>query len=318
MQRKLSPSIWGLLLQLLFHSSSLVLIVILVWTTTTTNGFQQPISQQPLSSKRQNYYFPNKKYLQSSRVLFLSTSNNENEEKYFLRKAIMPDLSYAAEVLTEGFYGDSNIATKWWEKIQTQMNLESNLPSTMGIGNVSPLLTKSSEKSVIQGHDMWVACQSDTGKVIGFCELDNREPRKHEKEKANMDNSMIVRPYMCNLSVQTDYRKMGIAQNMILQCEQRVTDWYDTSENSTMNPKLYLKVKESNVPAIKLYQKLGYEVVAHETVKNQQDNTLLLVMKREWNNTISRQQTEEKEESSSSSSIPSDELSLQQWNGPTI
>lgn len=145
--------------------------------------------------------------------------------------------------------------SKWWEKLQTHMSLESNIPN--------PFLK--------QPHEMWVACDTTSGnKIVAFCEVDNRPP------KPTMPPGQ-VRPYMCNLCVDKEWRKKGVALEMIRQCEASVESWLTSSSSS---PYMHLKVRERNQPAVNLYSKLGYTVVATQTEDKTADT--LLVMRREW------------------------------------
>lgn len=166
----------------------------------------------------------------------------------------MGDLSHGARILADGFYSESNPASKWWERLHTQMSLESNWPN--------PVLRNQ--------HEMWVAVQSQNGQILAFCELDNRPPRNDSDPEAAK-----IRPYMCNLAVHLDWRKQGLAQDMIHQCEASVELWSGGADE-----KLFLKVKEQNQPAVNLYTKLGYGVVSSQVDEKTEET--LLVMKRDW------------------------------------
>lgn len=63
-------------------------------------------------------------------------------------------------------------------------------------------------------------------------------------------------PYLSNLAVNEDYRRQGIAQNLLLACERIVVEkgYHD----------LYLHVLDSNYPAKQLYLKAGYRVQSTE------------------------------------------------------
>lgn len=195
-------------------------------------------------------------------LLHLSASHSNDEKPYFLRKALMADLSQAAKILVDGFYSDNNTVSKWWEKLQTQMSLESNLPHPYSHPQ----------------HEMWVACDAKTGQVLAFCEVDNRPPKKRQQEQREQNEGskelLVVRPYMCNLAVHVDWRRQGLARDLIRQCESSVELWQDGTYI------MFLKVKKHNEAAVKLYTALGYKVTATEFDDKTQDT--LLVMQREW------------------------------------
>ena len=164
--------------------------------------------------------------------------------------------------MVDGFYSDNNTVSKWWEKLQTQMSLESNLPHPYSHPQ----------------HEMWVACDTTTGQVLAFCEVDNRPPKRRQQQQqqvnAGTNELLVVRPYMCNLAVHADWRRQGLARELIRKCESSVELWQDESYV------MFLKVKKHNQPAVKLYTSLGYKVTATEFDDKTQDT--LLVMQREW------------------------------------
>ena len=79
-------------------------------------------------------------------------------------------------------------------------------------------------------------------KIVGFISYNPLSKRR---------NGSI---YMVNLTVLPEYRRLGIAQNLIYTgCK------YYTSENN--NLPMSLQVDKDNIPAINLYKKVGFEVV---------------------------------------------------------
>ena len=57
-------------------------------------------------------------------------------------------------------------------------------------------------------------------------------------------------PYIANLAVRPDYRRQGIAKQLLLACEATARDWGFQD--------IYLHVLDDNQPARQLYQQLGY------------------------------------------------------------
>jgi ribosomal protein S18 acetylase RimI-like enzyme len=64
--------------------------------------------------------------------------------------------------------------------------------------------------------------------------------------------------YISNLAVSRDFRRRGIAQELLTDCEQLTKSWGYTD--------LHLHVMASNQRGRNLYQKLGYEIVSIEFV----------------------------------------------------
>jgi ribosomal protein S18 acetylase RimI-like enzyme len=64
--------------------------------------------------------------------------------------------------------------------------------------------------------------------------------------------------YLSNLAVSRDFRRRGVAQELIRSCEQQTIDWGYTE--------LHLHVMADNERGRKLYQKLGYQTVSSELI----------------------------------------------------
>jgi ribosomal protein S18 acetylase RimI-like enzyme len=98
-----------------------------------------------------------------------------------------------------------------------------------------------------------IATYTDRGKsqVIGTIEVGTRmtnyrQPTPHRYV------------YISNLAVSRDFRRQGVARDLLLDCERLTRAWGYTQ--------LYLHVMGNNDRGRKLYEKLGYEIVASETV----------------------------------------------------
>ncbi|MGE5656906.1 MAG: GNAT family N-acetyltransferase [Actinomycetota bacterium] len=59
-------------------------------------------------------------------------------------------------------------------------------------------------------------------------------------------------PYLSNLAVHPDYRRRGVAQQLLSRCEQKALQWGFSD--------LYLHVLENNHAARRLYHKAGYRL----------------------------------------------------------
>ena len=98
-----------------------------------------------------------------------------------------------------------------------------------------------------------IATYNDIGKsqVIGTIEVGTRtnnyrQPTPHRYV------------YISNLAVSRNFRRQGVARDLLLDCERLTQAWGYTE--------LYLHVMGNNERGRKLYEKLGYDVVATETV----------------------------------------------------
>jgi len=166
------------------------------------------------------------------------------QEPYFIRKSLMADLGYASKILADGFHSDKNIILYQLERLQTYLSLESTFPK------------------IEEQHEMFSLCRSNDGRVIAFCEIDNR-PTNNTKA--------APRPYMCNLAVDLKSRGFGFAKDLVRIAEQQAVEWEETE--------VYLKVRQQNGVAVGLYSSLGYKVLSQEY--DSKHGWTLLLMKKE-------------------------------------
>lgn len=160
---------------------------------------------------------------------------------YFVREAMVVHLGPAARILTEEFYSArTNFITFQIELLKTTLSLESTFPGNTG--------SSTSNRRLQQ---MFVACESTSGKVVGFAEVDARPLG------GNSDDSGINRSYMYNLAVDKKWKRKGIATELIRACEVFVSDMHEICAEN----RLYLRVRSCNDAAISLYKSLGYDEV---------------------------------------------------------
>lgn len=160
---------------------------------------------------------------------------------YFVREAMVVHLGQAARILTEEFYSArTNFITFQIELLKTTLSLESTFPGNTG--------SSTSNRRLQQ---MFVACESKSGKVVGFAEVDARPLG------GNSDDSGINRSYMYNLAVDNKWKRKGIATELIRACEVFVSDMHEICTEN----RLYLRVRSCNDAAISLYKSLGYDEV---------------------------------------------------------
>jgi len=95
--------------------------------------------------------------------------------------------------------------------------------------------------------------------IIGFVDVDARPGTKE---------SDAPRPYLSDLAVLPSYRRKGVAQALIHECETEAKLWG--------KDELYLRVESKNDGALDMYKnKLGYEALDHHYF-GVKDTTILL------------------------------------------
>ncbi|KAJ1629629.1 acyl-CoA N-acyltransferase [Pavlovales sp. CCMP2436] len=96
-----------------------------------------------------------------------------------------------------------------------------------------------------------VAQDSSDGELLAACGVNL------ERQPSFADSDV---PVLANLVVEPRARRRGLAKRLVDKCEDTVLSW-----GIPGCQKLYLKVEESNLPAQRLYSKLGYTVLQVET-----------------------------------------------------
>jgi len=105
--------------------------------------------------------------------------------------------------------------------------------------------------------ELMLCLEKGTGEVVGCAgiELDNINNKKSNRSNVQSTASNISRkPLMSNLAVGKQYRRKGVAEDLVLATEALVRNQWGYEE-------CYLFVEKKNTPAIKLYRKLGYKKV---------------------------------------------------------
>jgi len=183
---------------------------------------------------------------------------------FFIRPALKADIGRASKILADGFFKDNtNFITYQLERLETYLSLEVGFP-------------KPSTR-----HEVFVACAQSTGVVLGTAEVDARLERPGIPENG---------PYLCNVAVDLDHLRQGIATALVEKCESQVQEWIhqecqeaeqaDQKMNDDTPARLYsslhLKVRQSNEKAIQMYDKLGYQSILQETEKKTKGTVLVM------------------------------------------
>lgn len=200
---------------------------------------------------------------------------------FFIRPAHPADMGRASQILADGFFkGKVNFLQYQWERLETYLSLEASFPRPNAL------------------HQLYVACDSRSGRVLGLAEVDvrpskttpqdgravNRDTGKDNQNSiggSTGSSSSIDGPYMCNLAVDAQYQRQGIASALIQKCEHQVQDWYAQRGGGSraISCSLYLKVRASNQAAIEMYSKADYMSFRQE--KDEKSGDTILVMRKE-------------------------------------
>ena len=191
-----------------------------------------------------------------------TTTTTTVNPDFFIRPSLAADVGRASQILTEGFFKHkTNFLVYQWERLETYLSLDSTFPKPNTL------------------HQIFVACDSRSGRVLGMVELDARVPKtKDKKDKDDKSTGSAVSPYMCNVAVDEKHQRRGIASALIARCERQVEEWYEQTQGK-ISCSLYLRVRESNIAAVSMYTKLNYTSFTQEAGKKTGEK--LLVMRKE-------------------------------------
>jgi ribosomal protein S18 acetylase RimI-like enzyme len=167
----------------------------------------------------------------------------------------------ASQILADGFFKNkTNWITYQWERLETYLSLESTFPRPN-----TP-------------HVVFVACDSQSGQVLGMVELDARKNGKNKDSKNlfNNHNGITNAPYMCNVAVDDRHLRKGIATALIRHCESQVRQWHVESSGE-IPCRVYLKVRSNNQAAIRMYSKLDYYTHTTDTLRERDPKTGLSI-----------------------------------------
>jgi ribosomal protein S18 acetylase RimI-like enzyme len=199
--------------------------------------------------------------------------NGDKEDPFLIRPALMVDMGRGSKILSDGFFkSKTNFITYQFERLQTYLSLESCFPKPN------------------TNHEIFVACCARRGTVWGMVEVDARTSSASSLRDTPKDG-----PYMCNLAVDSQYQRMGIAASLVEECERQVREWHQLEQrllNSAVDDptivpvrnSLSLKVRDNNHPAIRLYSKLGYQSVCQE--KDETTGEIILLMRKQLSDNL--------------------------------
>ncbi|MBX2864286.1 MAG: GNAT family N-acetyltransferase [Leptolyngbyaceae cyanobacterium MAG.088] len=146
---------------------------------------------------------------------------------YRLRPASSADLFQLVELLLASFYPEERF--KRWLYPLMRLGIQEDIKRRL--------------KNSTQQYSCLVVVDKSAGsKIVGTIEISLRSQFWQPLHPR--------RPYIANVAVAQSYRRLGLAQQMLLACEYIGRTWGCQQ--------LYLHVATNNPPAIALYQKIGY------------------------------------------------------------
>ncbi|MCY7407951.1 MAG: GNAT family N-acetyltransferase [Alkalinema sp. CAN_BIN05] len=171
----------------------------------------------------------------------LPLNSDQQQNKYpvpiTVRSAQLTDIAGMSKVLVQGF----NLVPYVWMHPIAQAGIQADLKMRM------------ERKSLYQAFvavDPDLNSNSILGAVVGTVEVTLQKP--------NRSCQPTSYAYLASLTVARDYRRLGVAQQLIQACERQVGLWNQSD--------LYLHVLAENAAARRLYLQLGYGI--HRTIRS--------------------------------------------------
>jgi len=144
-----------------------------------------------------------------------------------VRSAQITDIAGMSKVLVQGF----NLVPYAWMNPIAQAGIQADLKVRMD------------RKSLYQSF-VAIDPNGDPATIVGTVEVTLQKP--------NLSCQPTSYAYLASLTVARDYRRLGVAQQLIKACERQITFWNQSD--------LYLHVLAENVAARRLYLQLGYGI----------------------------------------------------------
>jgi ribosomal protein S18 acetylase RimI-like enzyme len=157
-----------------------------------------------------------------------SDQQNQYPVPVTVRSAQIFDVAGISKVLVQGF----NLVPYAWMHPIAQAGIHADLKVRMD--------RKDSYRAFVA-----VDPTSDPTAIVGTVEVTLQK-------KPNLSCQPTSYAYLASLTVASDYRRLGVAQQLIQACERQVSFWNQSD--------LYLHVLAENVAARRLYLQLGYGI----------------------------------------------------------
>eukprot|EP00566_Odontella_aurita_P019732 CAMPEP_0113594608 /NCGR_PEP_ID=MMETSP0015_2-20120614/39177_1 /TAXON_ID=2838 /ORGANISM="Odontella" /LENGTH=305 /DNA_ID=CAMNT_0000501635 /DNA_START=266 /DNA_END=1181 /DNA_ORIENTATION=+ /assembly_acc=CAM_ASM_000160 len=166
-------------------------------------------------------------------------------EGFYVRSARFKDLNAVANIFVDSFYDPKSMLKHYYRMLELD-RIQNNFPYDS------------------EWHEYYVACSSEDDSVIAFVDVDARKLPPH------WGMSAPPRPYLSDLAVRDDWRRRGVATQMVVHCE-------DKARAMGYN-RLFLRVEGDNDAALSMYARMGYKVQEHPYFGVKDTTTLLLGM----------------------------------------
>jgi ribosomal protein S18 acetylase RimI-like enzyme len=172
--------------------------------------------------------------LPSSMPLSCSAQPDEAASQFHIRNSTYGDLGQVADTILASFYAN---ATSPWSQLYRMGELNR-------VQQGFPYADKTLHRMLVAV----VQTNEKKERVVGYCDIDARKPNQPTSYSWN------PRPYLSDLCIHPAFRRLGIAQALVKICE-------DFCVQDIAKEEIFIRVEKTNVPALTMYQKMGYRPI---------------------------------------------------------
>ncbi len=171
---------------------------------------------------------------------------HRQSSSFTIRHASSRDVGHVADILTESFYRSPDYKVNFLFRCFTDL-----VYPLLRYGIMLDLNSRFDDKTPC--YACLVATHpSNNFQAIASLEICMRHVPAKSHREFWLWSEMHQHPYIFNLAVHPQWRRRGVAKQLLLAAEQTVKQWGFSS--------LYMHVLESNQPARNLYDRIGYRL----------------------------------------------------------
>ena len=157
-----------------------------------------------------------------------------------IRDSLYGEIGAVADVIMESFYADSKPPWCHMYRLAEINRLQQGFPYA----------DRDKHRMLVAIAKEQDGSSTEQERIVGFCDCDLRIPNRPTSYKFN------PRPYISDLCVSPSVRRLGIANRLVAYCEEFCQQLGQTE--------VFIRVERKNLPALNLYQNLGYAEIEND------------------------------------------------------
>jgi ribosomal protein S18 acetylase RimI-like enzyme len=229
------------------------------WTTTPKSTFSSTTirpTTQLFHTSNVSHHPQSRKDGEASLIL---------EQEFRIRDCQYAELGECASIILSSFY--SNTTKSPWRQLYRMGELN-RIQQGFPYGDdrahhrmLVAIILRPDDNATSSVHQLEEE-EMEKERIVGFVDVDTRIPNRDTTYTYN------PRPYLSDLCIHPDFRRRGIAKELVRACEQFVVRSRMTTASSAIvereqqqKKELYIRVEANNKAAIDMYSSMGYEAI---------------------------------------------------------